>query len=118
MAGKGSVGTLWCSSHLPLRHSVPTFSRDRTAQLIKPQAPINVAVPVLLAKGPEWRHYHTKHQDYNTLDTSAGISDNRMPNFLKNKKIHVPFCRQIHCKTATSDQLFRGKMGSPERLSP
>lgn len=77
----------WCSSHLPSRHSVLTFNRDRTAQLSKERPPVHVEAPVLLAKQPEWRHHHTKHQDSNTLDTSAGISDNRMPHFLKNKKI-------------------------------
>lgn len=117
MAGKGTAGTLWCSAHLPLRHTILTFSREKTAQLSKPRALVNVSVPVLLAKRPIWRHHHMKHQESNTLDTSGGISDSRMPN-LQNKKIHVLFCRQIHCKAVTSHRLFREKIGSPGKFSP
>lgn len=118
MAEKGTAGTLQCSSHLPLSHSVQTFSRDTTAQLSKLLAPVNVAVLYLLAKCPEWRHHQMKHQESNTLDTSAGISDRRCSNVQKNKKIHLLLCRPIHCRTVTSDQLFREKTGSPDRLSP
>lgn len=64
-----------------------------------------------------------KYQGNNALATSAGIwpaviSDNRLPNFLKSKKIHVPFCRQIHCNAVTLYQLFRDKTGFPESLTP
>lgn len=120
VAGKETAGMLWCSSHLPLRHSVLTCSTDRTAQLSKPgpQLMWQDLLGLCFAKCPEWRHHHMKHQERNTLDTSAGISDSRMPNFRKNKKIHVLFCRQTHCKTVTSVWLSREKTGSPDRLSP